>query len=1072
MVRPLGYAAVLGAAAEGSERRLAVLHRVGLELTSVDLEPGYVQAVSIGSTSFVHVHLAAGVFGSHDRERSVEAVLAPFLASCAVLPILVGDFNCVTDPVDTGANYRSKRCRPLADLVAAFNFVDAYPLLHPLPAFTFRRRGMAGSRLDRAYLPGRLVGWLESVEHVAAVSDHAALYVQLQGGLGAVVPPQPRRESYWKLNVALLQEPDFLPEFTSMWTRLMAARPPGSAPGQWWEEVAKPASRKFCITFSRMVAHRRRETTYLLQAGLQQALEAEDWPSVVVLRGRLAEEDSYRLRGRQVRSRQQTVAAEEDTIFHVAAERTASVGLTRLARTGPGGQKEVLEAPEDIEEEVINYFGALFAGHHISTTERPEPFDSGSPFEPDFQHLEEFVQDMPKLSVLEREAVEMPLTRPELLAEVEGAARGRSPGLDGLPYEFYVAVIPLIGDHLVGALNAMLEEGELTASLRQGAVRLLPKVAGAPLASQLRPITLLNCDYKLLTKIMVRRLIQVLPTVLTTSQLCSVKGKSIYDGIMAILSVVEARRRQKRPGFLLNLDFFHAYDRVCMAYVDRVLQAMGFGAIFRGWVTTLHSGATATFLLNRLSREVPITFSVRQGDPLAMLLFNIQLEPFLWLLHRLLPGVDVAGIVELVLAYVDDVDIIGDDDEDIILVDGVCRLFERMFGAILNRNRKSAILGLGSWAGRQDWPLPWLTAPPSLKVFGVTFSTSYAQTVALSWAAATAAITQTLNFWSSRRLHTLRMRRDALEIFVFSKLWYLAQALPLPPAAARGLTAAAGTFLWKGSVERLAWQELHRPLQEGGLAISCLQSRAQAMWAKQACWMLGGGGQAAQHIAYWLGPSLAASFPNQVRQQHAAACPPLLAGLAPLLEELTSHGTVEAAFPLVATAKAIYLAFTDTLPIPKVEFHHPDLPWPLVWRRLWRRAWPPDEADLAFRLIHNILPVRGRLARFGGLGAAATCPACPEEVETALHLFVECSRVSEVWEELLAHVYTYIPTIPSDVELLFLAFPECGREDDITATLLAYISFVWAARGNTRPPTFGALTALLRARPAPFRSLW
>ena len=61
---------------------------------------------------------------------------------------------------------------------------------------------------------------------------------------------------------------------------------------------------------------------------------------------------------------------------------------------------------------------------------------------------------MPKLSVLEWEAVEMPLTRPELLAEVEGAARGQSPGLDGLPYEFYVVVIPLIGDHLVEALNA------------------------------------------------------------------------------------------------------------------------------------------------------------------------------------------------------------------------------------------------------------------------------------------------------------------------------------------------------------------------------------------------------------------------------------------------------------------------------------------------------------------------------------------------------------------------------------------------------------------------------------------
>ena len=154
-------------------------------------------------------------------------------------------------------------------------------------------------------------------------------------------------------------------------------------------------------------------------------------------------------------------------------------------------------------------------------------------------------------------------------------------------------------------------------------------MAGVPGAHQLRPITLLSCDYKLMTKIMVRRLINVLPTVLATSQLCSVKGRSIFDGITAILLVVEARRQQKRLGFLFNLDFFHAYDRVCMPYVDRVLEVMGFGAIFQGWIRTLHSGAAAVFLLERLSREVAIIFSVRQGDPLAMLLFIIQLEPFL-----------------------------------------------------------------------------------------------------------------------------------------------------------------------------------------------------------------------------------------------------------------------------------------------------------------------------------------------------------------------------------------------------------------------------------------------------------
>ncbi len=41
-------------------------------------------------------------------------------------------------------------------------------------------------------------------------------------------------------------------------------------------------------------------------------------------------------------------------------------------------------------------------------------------------------------------------------------------------------------------------------------------------ASQLRPITLLNSDYKLLTKVFEARLMEVLPTILHKSQLCSV----------------------------------------------------------------------------------------------------------------------------------------------------------------------------------------------------------------------------------------------------------------------------------------------------------------------------------------------------------------------------------------------------------------------------------------------------------------------------------------------------------------------------------------------------------------------
>ncbi len=90
---------------------------------------------------------------------------------------------------------------------------------------------------------------------------------------------------------------------------------------------------------------------------------------------------------------------------------------------------------------------------------------------------------------------------------------------------------------------------------------------------------------------------------------------------------------------MLNLDFYHAYDRVCLPYVDKVLDRMGFGQLFRGVVATLHRGATASFLLHHVTPAVPITSSVRQGDPIAMLLYIIQLQPFLLRLEEVLPGV-------------------------------------------------------------------------------------------------------------------------------------------------------------------------------------------------------------------------------------------------------------------------------------------------------------------------------------------------------------------------------------------------------------------------------------------------
>jgi hypothetical protein len=70
---------------------------------------------------------------------------------------------------------------------------------------------------------------------------------------------------------------------------------------------------------------------------------------------------------------------------------------------------------------------------------------------------------------------------------------------------------------------------------------------------------------------LVARLPNVLPSVSPATQLCSVKGCSIFDGTAAILSTAEYLHCRGVPGFLLSLDFFHTYDWVSIHWLDQVL---------------------------------------------------------------------------------------------------------------------------------------------------------------------------------------------------------------------------------------------------------------------------------------------------------------------------------------------------------------------------------------------------------------------------------------------------------------------------------------------------------------------
>ncbi|KAF1314221.1 reverse transcriptase, partial [Globisporangium splendens] len=125
----------------------------------------------------------------------------------------------------------------------------------------------------------------------------------------------------------------------------------------------------------------------------------------------------------------------------------------------------------------------------------------------------------------------------------------------------------------------------------------------------------------------------------------------------------------------LLLDFAKAYDSLDRSFLAQALQHLGFPLKFVHLVKVLHSQTTYKFIVNGfLSRKYNVTSGIRQGCPLAPLLFILALE----VLYRKIEESDEIRGVELQAAgcatevrlggYADDTTIYLSDPKDISAV--------------------------------------------------------------------------------------------------------------------------------------------------------------------------------------------------------------------------------------------------------------------------------------------------------------------------------------------------------------------------------------------------------------------
>jgi hypothetical protein len=177
--------------------------------------------------------------------------------------------------------------------------------------------------------------------------------------------------------------------------------------------------------------------------------------------------------------------------------------------------------------------------------------------------------------------------------------------------------------------------GHLPQGFTQGVISTLHKSGARDVLSNYRPITLLNTDYKLLTKVLANRLAPALGRAIGPEQSAYLPGRDISDRVWLLLLLM---LNAQQTGVLALLDIIKAFDTLDREFVFAMLEAVGAGGFVR-WVRALLSDTTAVVVVNGVA-STPARWhaGVRQGCPLSPLLFLLAAWALSCHLKASLPG--------------------------------------------------------------------------------------------------------------------------------------------------------------------------------------------------------------------------------------------------------------------------------------------------------------------------------------------------------------------------------------------------------------------------------------------------
>lgn len=951
-----------------------------------------------------NVYAPSGSAQRVERERFFTDTIQYYINNGVGELIVGGDFNAVIQKKD--ANHTSNHSQSLKFLVESLNLTDAWEHIHKTVVdYTFVRNG-SGARLDRFYVTEGIRNNVVNIKsNVCCFSDHKAVILKVKlPNLG-----KPHRNRFWRMNDSVLTE-DVLTEFRAKWVWWVRQRRYYDSWFTWWNELAKKKIASFVRWKTSIVRKREHDTMEFYYAALN--LLHKDYIDNPGLMSEINHVKGKMLAlQKQISSKyyahSKTMIAGEDTSIFQVGEQIKNRGKATIKSLEISGNTE--RNAERIEREIVSYFQKLYSASEV--------------IEDDFFNPQRAVEeDLPANTELMN-----PVTEDELLLIIKSSQSKKSPGIDGLSKQFYLKCWSIIKTELVAVVNDVMN-GKMSKNFVEGVIILIHKKGSRENLQNYRPITLLNFDYRMVARIFKARLSKISPLLLSKSQKCTNRPRNIFETTCGIRDKILETNLKKKTSILLSFDLEKAFDRVSHAFLEKTMHKMGINNSFIQFLKQVNTNSFSRIMINgSFSTHIKIERSVRQGDPLAMLLFCLYLEPLLQKLKRL-----CHTELDMLNCYADDISLILNDFGKLDEIRSIFEKFELVSGAKVNLLKtKAMIIGL-----KNTRRLPaWVQLSENIKILGIYYHNNSLAMMKLNWEK----VVQSLRFilWNNQfRNLNLIQKVIYINTFASSKIWFVASTVPIDKKTNAKIKNIYGNFLWHRAPLRVAFDQLCLSKKRGGLGLISPELKCKALLLNR-----------------YLQSKLELPFFHTITER--LENPPNIKDIplnSPFLKTLFLE------LPYIAenvkenpTANAFYNHYITKIARPHIEQKYPNFRWSRIWKNIFNKNISSEDQTSWFLLVNEKIPCGEQQFRFGRT-ASEMCTYCPQEIEDWKHRYANCIKVRNCWWYSLTQIKLINRTRTRNLSFDNFKFPVLNHLNTLEKTRAAkiFIGFFNYIKGKSR----------------------